>query len=51
MFQSDGTAKADGTWNGGGADYAEWFEKEGEITGGALIGLNTETGKVRTWRE
>lgn len=25
-FRGDGTAQADGTWTGGGADYAEYFE-------------------------
>ncbi len=50
-FQTNGTAKADGSWTGGGADYAEWFKSEEEIPESSLIGLNLETGKVRVWRE
>jgi len=49
-FQADGNAYADDTWNGGGADYAEWFEKERDIPSRSLIGLNIETGKMRVWQ-
>ena len=50
-FRTDGVAATDGSWTTGGADYAEWFEKEGEISEGALIGLDAETGKARVWQE
>ncbi|MDD5688361.1 MAG: hypothetical protein PHE88_11095 [Elusimicrobia bacterium] len=32
-----------------GADYAEWFEKEGDCKAGDLVGLNINTGKVRNY--
>ncbi|MFH1428930.1 MAG: hypothetical protein ABIH39_04220, partial [Candidatus Margulisiibacteriota bacterium] len=50
LFKTNGDALADGSFSGGGADYAEWFEKEGEINDGALIGLNLQTGKARVWQ-
>jgi len=50
-FRTDGVAATDGSWGAGGADYAEWFEKEGIISEGALVGLNIQTGKVRVWQE
>jgi hypothetical protein len=34
-----------------GADYAEMFIKEGEPLPGDLIGINTATGKARTYQE
>jgi hypothetical protein len=49
-LRGDGIAFADGSWNGGGADYAEWFEKEGIIADGGLIGLDVVTGKARAWQ-
>jgi hypothetical protein len=51
-FRLDNNANgyADGGWIGGGADYAEWFEKEGNVPRGALIGLNLATGKARVWQ-
>jgi len=46
-LRGDGQAYADGSWNGGGADYAEFFES----TDGAAIPLGTtvvlDQGKVR----
>jgi hypothetical protein len=33
-----------------GADYAEWFEKEGVVEAGDLIGINLETGKARKYQ-
>jgi len=50
LFRGDGTAYADVSWNGGGADYAEWFIAEESIPDNALVGLNLKTGKVRVWR-
>ena len=50
VFRGDGTGYADTSWEGGGADYAEWFEKEGDVPDAAVIGLNLETGKVRVWQ-
>ena len=50
IFRGDGQAYADGAWNANSADFAEWFEKEGEIPEAAVIGLNLETGKVRVWQ-
>ncbi len=50
VFRSDGTLFAEVTFTGGGADYAEWFQKEGDIPDASLIGLNLETGKVRVRR-
>ena len=53
-FRGDGNAYADNTWNGGGADYAEYFES---LTGDK-IGLgkcvvidNTHNNKVSKVRE
>ena len=50
-FMAGGDAYADGSWNGGGADFAEWFEKEDQIPPASLIGLNTQTGKTRVWQQ
>ncbi|MDD5055294.1 MAG: hypothetical protein PHZ00_03420, partial [Candidatus Peribacteraceae bacterium] len=33
-----------------GADYAEYFDNEEYITIGSLVGMNSETGKVRRYR-
>jgi hypothetical protein len=49
QFKGDGNATCDGSWAGSGADYAEWFEKEGEVKEKDVIGLNLETGKVRKY--
>jgi hypothetical protein len=49
-FQSDGRAKSLVSFDAGGADYAEWFEKEEEINPGDIVGLNLETGKARKYR-
>jgi hypothetical protein len=49
-FNTLGSAACDGTWGTGGIDYAEWFEKEGDIPEESLIGLNPVTGKVRVWQ-
>jgi hypothetical protein len=51
LFRTNGDAVADGSWTGGGADYAEWFEREEKIPEGSLVGLNLETGKARIWRK
>jgi hypothetical protein len=45
-----GRAYASGGWQTTNADYAEWFEKEGEAEVGDIIGINLETGKVRRYR-
>ncbi|MFC1637487.1 hypothetical protein ACFL1W_00550 [Candidatus Margulisiibacteriota bacterium] len=50
-FNDIGNAKCDGSWLTGGADFAEWFEKEEAVPEGALVGLNLDTGKVRVWRK
>lgn len=46
-FRGDGQAYADGSWNGGGADYAEYFESltGQQIPHGTTVVL--ENGKVR----
>jgi hypothetical protein len=44
-----GTVFADGAYTGTGADYAEWFEKEGEIGTGDVVGLNLDSGKVKRY--
>ncbi len=50
-FNTSGSnAYADGAWVSGGADYAEWFEKEGEVKPGDIVGLNLSTGKVRKYQ-
>jgi len=49
-FTGTGNAYSNGTWNSGGADYAEWFEKEEEIKPGDIVGLNLETRKVRKYQ-
>jgi hypothetical protein len=49
-FASDGNAYSDGAWWTSGADFAEWFEKEGEVKPRDIIGLNLKTGKVRKYR-
>lgn len=46
-LRGDGQAYADGSWNGGGADYAEYFES---VSGDAIdVGVSVvlEQGKVR----
>jgi len=49
-FQSNGRAKSLASFDAGGADYAEWFEKEEEINPGDIVGLNLETGKARKYQ-
>jgi len=51
LLRGDGNAYCDGSWSGGGADYAEWFEKEEDIADNELVGLNLTTGLVRTWQK
>lgn len=51
LLRTNGDAAADGSWNGGGADYAEWFIAEELVPESSLVGLNLKTGKVRVWRE
>ncbi|MBI4802504.1 MAG: hypothetical protein HY796_08280, partial [Elusimicrobia bacterium] len=48
-FDSTGTAHALNGWVTGGADYAEWFEKESPIKSGDVVGLDVKTGKVRKY--
>jgi hypothetical protein len=50
-FDTAGNAYCDGMWMPGGADFAEWFAKEGDLEPRDLIGLNLATGKVRKYRE
>ncbi len=52
LFRTDGTANADGSWSGGGADYAEWIEKDerNELKPGDILGINPLTGKVRKYQ-
>lgn len=47
---ADGSTFADGPYAGSGADYAEWFEKEGDLKPKDLVGLNVKTGKVRRYQ-
>jgi hypothetical protein len=44
-----GNAFADGSFTGGGADYAEWFEKEGTVAEGDVVGMNPLTGLARKY--
>lgn len=37
------------TWASGGADFAEWIEKEGNCVAGDVIGLNNLTRKARKY--
>jgi hypothetical protein len=48
---SNSSAYGDAAWIGTGADYAEWFEKEGDINSGDLVGLNLQTGKARKYNK
>ncbi len=48
-FAGTGNAYANGSWATGGADYAEWFVKEGDAVSGDIIGLNLATGKARKY--
>ncbi|OQA91256.1 MAG: hypothetical protein BWY26_01089 [Elusimicrobia bacterium ADurb.Bin231] len=48
-IQGDGNAFANGAWNGAGADYAEWFRKEGQIETGDIVGLNASSGRTRRY--
>jgi hypothetical protein len=45
-----GRAYASGGWQTTNADYAEWFEKEGDAKPGDLVGINLATGKVRKYQ-
>jgi hypothetical protein len=45
-----GRAYASGGWQTTDADYAEWFEKEGNAAPGDIIGLNLQTGKARKYQ-
>lgn len=50
--QANGATFADGAYTTGtGADYAEWFEKEGELAPKDVVGLNLATGKVRRYQQ
>ncbi len=46
----DGNAFGGVRYNTSGMDYAEYFDAEEDIPGGYLVGLSTNTGKVRKWR-
>lgn len=46
----DGTAFASGGWQTIDADYAEWFEKEGDAAPGDIIGIDLKTGKARRYQ-
>jgi hypothetical protein len=48
-FQSNGEARSLKTFTSGGADYAEWFEKEDDCQPGDIVGLNLTTGKARKY--
>lgn len=48
-FNFDGHAFAT-SWNGGGADYAEWFAAEEKVVSGDVVGINPQTGLVRKLR-
>lgn len=45
-----GRAYASGGWQTTDADYAEWFEKEGEAKAGDVIGIDLITGKARKYQ-
>ena len=45
-----GRAYAYAGWQTTNADYAEWFEKEGDAVPGGIIGINMDNGKVRKYR-
>lgn len=47
----DGGTFSDSAYSGAGADYAEWFEREGDIEEKDIIGLNLSTGKVRKYEK
>ncbi len=47
--QNDGDVFADGAFSGGGADFAEYFKHEIKLKNGDLVGINSETGKVRKY--
>lgn len=49
--QANGAVFADGAFTGTGADYAEWFEKEGVLSARDVAGLNPQTGKVRVYSQ
>lgn len=44
-----GRAYASGGWQSSDADYAEWFEREGAVEPGDIVGMNLKTGKVRRY--
>jgi hypothetical protein len=48
--QANGATYADGAYTGTGADYAEWFEKEGGLSPKDIVGLNLATGKVHKYQ-
>ncbi len=49
-IKEDGDLYIPGTINGAPADYAEWFESEGDSEPGDIIGLNLDTGRVRKYQ-
>lgn len=48
-LRGDGNGFADGAWNGGGADYAEWLEVEGTISERDVVGISRTTGKAKKY--
>lgn len=50
-INNSGAVRADGTFTGGGADYAEWFEHDAPMSVGDVVGLNVDTGKVRKYQK
>ena len=48
-FNMTGIANAT-VWNGGGADYAEYFLFEEKTQPGDLVGINPKTGKTRLYK-
>ena len=47
-----GNGYCDGSWSGGGADYAEWIEADTEdIPKNVVIGLNLKTQRARKWEK
>jgi hypothetical protein len=48
--RADGNVYGEAAFNSSGADVAEYFEKEGDIEPGDIIGINPITGKARKYQ-
>ncbi len=48
--RADGNVYGEAAFNASGADMAEYFEKEGEVAAGDIIGLNPATGLARKYQ-